>query len=189
MQNVFRTKVDKPIPVDKLIKCKMQDNPEFLQWLKRFWNANYTGGAYDAVARRKGAPGDPPPTLGDARTVSPSTTVSRGGGRTPVSGYSSGPSNAAVQALNGQVAELSMQLEGLEKERGFYFAKLRDIEILAKQQLEALEAEGQDDLTLRDIQKILYSTEDYSARQLDTHYQKFMLCNRAVPTALRERPT
>ncbi|KAJ6565292.1 hypothetical protein DFH09DRAFT_1081944 [Mycena vulgaris] len=28
---------------------------------------------------------------------------------------------------------------------------------------------------------------DYSARQLDTHYQKFMFCNRAVPAALRER--
>ncbi|KAJ7465756.1 hypothetical protein B0H11DRAFT_2307735 [Mycena galericulata] len=39
--------------------------------------------------------------------------------------------------------------EGLEKERDFYFPKL-----------EALEAEGQDDLTLRDIQKIIYSTEE-----------------------------
>ena len=36
--------------------------------------------------------------------------------------------------------------------------QLRDIEILAQQQIEALEAEGKDDETLRDIQKILYST-------------------------------
>ena len=37
--------------------------------------------------------------------------------------------------------------------------QLRDIEILVQQQLETLEGEGKDDVTLRDIQKILYSTE------------------------------
>ena len=36
---------------------------------------------------------------------------------------------------------------------------MRDIEILVQGQLEALEAEGKDDPLLRDIQKILYSTE------------------------------
>ncbi|KIJ40516.1 hypothetical protein M422DRAFT_256478 [Sphaerobolus stellatus SS14] len=36
---------------------------------------------------------------------------------------------------------------------------LRDIEILAQTQVEILEAEGKDDETLREIQKILYSTE------------------------------
>jgi RP/EB family microtubule-associated protein len=37
--------------------------------------------------------------------------------------------------------------------------QLRDIEILTQQQMEHLESEGQDDVTLREIQKILYSTE------------------------------
>lgn len=37
--------------------------------------------------------------------------------------------------------------------------QLRDIEILVQQQVEVLEAEGKDDPLLRDIQKILYSTE------------------------------
>ena len=37
--------------------------------------------------------------------------------------------------------------------------QLRDIEILAQQQIETLEADGKDDHTLREIQKILYSTE------------------------------
>ncbi len=73
---------------------------------------------------------------------------------------------------------MSTHLEGLEKERDFYFAKvsfyvisttahgsrrsfvqLRDIEILVQQQVEVLEGEGKDDPVLRDIQKILYSTE------------------------------
>lgn len=35
--------------------------------------------------------------------------------------------------------------------------QLRDIEILAQNQVEVLEAEGKDDNTLREIQKILYS--------------------------------
>jgi RP/EB family microtubule-associated protein len=37
--------------------------------------------------------------------------------------------------------------------------QLRDIEIIVQQQLEVLEAEGKDDDTLKDVQKILYSTE------------------------------
>ncbi|KAJ7111459.1 calponin homology domain-containing protein [Mycena epipterygia] len=163
MQNVFKAKkIDKPIPVERLIKCKMQDNLEFLQWLKRFWDANYGGGEYDAVARRKGAPGDPPATLAPATsrtTGAAAAGAARAGGRTPVSGHRAGTNDVAVQALNGQVRELSTQLEGLEKERDFYFEKLRDIEILVQQKMELLEGAGQDDETLRDIQKILYSTE------------------------------
>ncbi|KAF7342015.1 hypothetical protein MVEN_01788700 [Mycena venus] len=165
MQTVFKNKkIDKPIPVEKLVKCKMQDNLEFLQWLKRFWDANYAGGEYDAVARRKGAPADPPATLAPIAAPGRSAAAApagRAGGRTPVSGHRSGtPNDAVVQALNGQVAELNQHLVGLEKERDFYFEKLRDIEILVQQKMETLEASGQDDETLREIQKILYSTEE-----------------------------
>lgn len=39
------------------------------------------------------------------------------------------------------------------------WGQLRDIEILVQQQLEVLEGAGSDDETLREIQKILYSTE------------------------------
>ncbi|KAJ6477889.1 calponin homology domain-containing protein [Mycena vitilis] len=165
MQNVFKTKkIDKPIPVEKLVKCKMQDNLEFLQWIRRFWDANYAGGEYDAVGRRKGAPGDPPATLAPVRTAG-APAPRAGGGRTPVSGHRShtpggGADPAQVAALTGQVRELSAHLEGLEKERDFYFEKLREIEILVQQQAEALEGEGRDDETLRKIQGILYSTEE-----------------------------
>ncbi|KAJ7926499.1 calponin homology domain-containing protein [Mycena leptocephala] len=161
MQNVFKIKkIDKTIPVEKLIKCKMQDNLEFLQWLKRFWDANYGGSEYDAVGRRKGAPGDPPATLAGAVGHAPPAPVKTGGPK-PVSGHrSSTPNDAAVQALNGQVRELRAHLEGLETERDFYFEKLRSIEILIQPKMEALEAGGQVDETLREIQKILYSTEE-----------------------------
>ena len=40
-----------------------------------------------------------------------------------------------------------------------FIVQLRDIEIIIQQQLETLETEGKDDPLLRDVQKILYSTE------------------------------
>jgi hypothetical protein len=40
--------------VDKLIKGRFQDNFEFLQWFKKFFDANYDGSPYDAVEAREG---------------------------------------------------------------------------------------------------------------------------------------
>jgi len=77
--------------------------------------------------------------------------------------------SAELQALQTQVGELTTHLEGLEKERDFYFDKLRQIEIIVQAQMETLEAEGKDDKTLKEIQAILYSTEvstDVCARGL-----------------------
>lgn len=42
------------IPVDKLVKGKFQDNFEFVQWFKKFFDANYDGKEYDPVAARQG---------------------------------------------------------------------------------------------------------------------------------------
>ncbi|KAF5343791.1 hypothetical protein D9757_014117 [Collybiopsis confluens] len=151
MQNVFKAKkIDKPITIEKLVKCKMQ---------------NYGGQGYDPVARRKGAPTDSPATIaplaaGGGRTAGLNVGGTRAGGRTPISGHRSGSTqpNEAVQLLQAQVKEMSVHLEGLEKERDFYFEKLREIELLVQ---ERLESEGApDDPTLRRIQTILYSTED-----------------------------
>lgn len=119
--------------VEKLVKCKMQDNLEFLQWLRRFWDANFSGEAYDAVARRKGAPAEPPATLapvmssaGHGSGAGRATGAARSGGKTPVGGprMGSGMSRETEHALQNQVKELSEHLEGLEKERDFYFSKV-----------------------------------------------------------------
>lgn len=40
------------IPVDKLIKGRFQDNFEFLQWFKKFFDANYDGRDYDGYEAR-----------------------------------------------------------------------------------------------------------------------------------------
>ncbi|KZS93856.1 hypothetical protein SISNIDRAFT_427747 [Sistotremastrum niveocremeum HHB9708] len=167
MQNIFKAKkIDKPIPVDKLVKCKMQDNLEFLQWIKRFWDSNYGGQGYDPVARRKGMPVETPATIAPVRSsgggLSASGSTGRVGGRTPIGGPRAGSANSeTVRALEAQIREMSGHLEGLEKERDFYFAKLRDIEILVGQSLETFEdKEDPSAIQLLEIQKILYSTEE-----------------------------
>ena len=40
--------------MDKLIKGRFQDNFEFLQWFKKFFDANYQGQEYDPMAARDG---------------------------------------------------------------------------------------------------------------------------------------
>lgn len=40
----------------RLIKGRFQDNFEFLQWFKKFFDANYDGRDYDASGARDGLP-------------------------------------------------------------------------------------------------------------------------------------
>merc|ERR1719418_351501 len=55
LQNSFKSvNVDKIIPVDKLVKGRFQDNFEFIQWFKKFFDANYGGQEYDALVMRGG---------------------------------------------------------------------------------------------------------------------------------------
>ncbi|KIO22270.1 hypothetical protein M407DRAFT_119576 [Tulasnella calospora MUT 4182] len=169
LQNVFKAKkIDKPIPVEKLVKCKMQDNLEFLQWIRRFWDANASGEPYDAAARRKGGV-EPPATIAPVAPRSTGLSVKSAatgaaGRRTPLGGARSGSATggaapAALQKVQAELAQTKQDIEALELERNFYFNKLRDIEILVQQQLDVLETEGQSDATLKSIQEILYKTE------------------------------
>jgi hypothetical protein len=44
LQNVFqKMEVTKHVDVEKLVKGKYQDNLEFLQWMKNFFETKYTG--------------------------------------------------------------------------------------------------------------------------------------------------
>ena len=149
----------------------MQDNLEFLQWSKRYWDQYYPGGEYDALARRKGAGGAPAataPTPVSSRTSgagvgatnaarrgnTPTTTTSAARGARPTTGGAS----AAVLAENTQ---LKQTVEGLERERDFYFSKLRDIELLLQQAIEQDPKidEADENSLVKSIQNILYSTE------------------------------
>lgn len=157
-----RHTVEKPIPVQSLTKCRMQDNLEFLQWTKRYWDQHYPGGDYDAVGRRKasGAPGGAPiaaaraPSAGSRRGVTPTSAAVRG------PRVASAGAGAATAALQQELATQKEAIGGLEKERDFYFAKLRDIELLLQNAIEAdPELEKEEDTLVKHIQGILYSTE------------------------------
>jgi len=69
-------------------------------------------------------------------------------------GGSSAAANAQIEDLTNQLMESKLTIEGLEKERDFYFSKLRDIEVLAQEH----EADG-GEFTQRALQ-VLYATED-----------------------------
>ncbi|KAK6529181.1 hypothetical protein TWF281_008366 [Arthrobotrys megalospora] len=158
LTNIFAAHaIDRPVGVQSLVKCKMQDNLEFLQWMKRYWDANFPGGEYDAVARRKGqgmtaAPAAAAPrsaTAPKARGTTPQVTGQRT--RTPLG-------SASTTALHAEIASLKESVGGLERERDFYFSKLRDIELLLQ---ESQEAHHEDkDAVIKKVQEILYSTED-----------------------------
>ncbi|KAK4448638.1 calponin homology domain-containing protein [Podospora aff. communis PSN243] len=164
LQNTFtKHRIEKMIPVEQLVKCKMQDNLDFLQWTKKFWDQYFPGGDYDAVARRKG--GALPSSGPGAARAPAGGAARRPGGVTPTTGPRVGAKaaggGAASAALQQENATLKETVVGLERERDFYFSKLRDIELLVQQAVdEDPELEKQEDGLIKQIQTILYSTEE-----------------------------
>jgi RP/EB family microtubule-associated protein len=74
------------------------------------------------------------------------------------------PLPPAILPRQGHAREENAQLKetvtGLERERDFYFSKLRDIELLIQQAMEADPELEKDEGLLKQIQNILYSTEE-----------------------------
>ncbi|XP_010547810.1 PREDICTED: microtubule-associated protein RP/EB family member 1B-like [Tarenaya hassleriana] len=157
LQDVFnKLKIEKHIEVNRLVKGRPLDNLEFLQWLKRYCdsiNGGIMNENYNPVERRtKG---------GKDRTFKCSTKTSKslqtnnmhipGTNKHTVAGGSN--SSAEVQALSKELTEMKLSVDLLEKERDFYFSKLRDIEILCQtpeiEHLPIVEA----------VKKILYATD------------------------------
>uniref|UniRef100_A0A8C5D0J9 Microtubule-associated protein RP/EB family member 1 n=1 Tax=Gouania willdenowi TaxID=441366 RepID=A0A8C5D0J9_GOUWI len=158
--------VDKIIPVDKLVKGKFQDNFEFVQWFKKFFDANYDGKGYDPVEARQGqdtiaspigatsALNKPPkkalntaPQRPPVAKVAPK--VSSVSARKPGMG---GSDEERAELLN-ELEMLKTTIQDMEKERDFYFGKLRNIELICQ------EKEGEEDPTLQRIMEILYATD------------------------------
>ena len=90
------------VPVDKLIKGRFQDNFEFLQWFKKFFDANYGGQEYDPVGARGGA------DMGPGRAAGPSRmplAASNGRAR-PAPNRISKTSNGEFAAVRGNEKKL-----------------------------------------------------------------------------------
>ncbi|KAL1433690.1 hypothetical protein MTO96_012227 [Rhipicephalus appendiculatus] len=141
--------VDKNIPVDRLIKGRFQDNFEFVQWFKKFFDANYDGRPYDPVAASRPVHATKPMTR--------NTPVSKPiGAATRITGSTGAGDSHRLEELTNQVAELKTTVDGLEKERDFYYGKLRDIEVLC-QECEQKHGKSQ---VVDQILEILYATEE-----------------------------
>nr|XP_033770385.1 microtubule-associated protein RP/EB family member 1 isoform X2 [Geotrypetes seraphini] len=156
--------VDKIIPVDKLVKGKFQDNFEFVQWFKKFFDANYDGKEYDPIAARQGQETVVAPALSASVLSKPRKTLNSSS-TAPQRSVVAQRTNVAPKTGTGIVREESAELiqqlntlksavEDLEKERDFYFGKLRNIELICQ------ENEGENDPMLQRIMEILYATDE-----------------------------
>lgn len=181
--------IEKTVLVDKLIRCRFQDNLEFLQWLKKYWVQNKDSTiAYDPVSRRKFRPvpnsgGTSGSSLNVAKRRSATTmgtNVSSGASRPSSIGLRkiSNDQLSAVQSelsqAHGQIANLENDLDTykdaisiMEQERNFYFSKLRDIEILTQSSQDLIQEgiypaneSGSLEKFLNKVQQILYATEE-----------------------------
>jgi len=216
LQAVFNSEgITKGVPVDKLIKAKYQDNLEFLQWMKRFFDVKYGGQPYNAKQRREecskmaggkkfpakptvaptstptSAPSSVPKVPAKKPTKStPTVPMARGtrkpldkktsmtsptildGSKKPGGTAPTRPTTTSTKPKSTASAEPAPSLEveserermiaekaratvdGLEKERNFYFDKLREIEILCQSD------EEHESALKQEILKILYATDD-----------------------------
>lgn len=172
LQDVFnKLKITKHIEVNKLIKGRPLDNLEFMQWMKRYCDS-VNGGllhSYNPLERRETSKGGKETSKKGATTQS-SAKGSSAAPR-PQSSHNARKNDVAfanianqtvkaakppspVLAYEEQIMELKLSVDRLEKERDFYFAKLRDIEILCQSpEIEHLPI-------VSAIKRIMYATDD-----------------------------
>lgn len=67
------------IPVERLVKGKFQDNFEFIQWFKKFFDANYDGKEYNPLLARQGQDVAPSPNPGDQIFSKPKKPIGTAG--------------------------------------------------------------------------------------------------------------
>jgi RP/EB family microtubule-associated protein len=163
------------------VKAKYQDNLEFFQWFKSWFDSKYGGGNddYDPKARREAAikakggklpsapsaiaskpasaskvvkaPAAIPKVKPAAAAVKKPSTPAKTGAK------ASGDEKQSVEELTAKTAKLRETIKGLEKERNFYFGKLRTIEVLCQQdETKEMETKGK-------VLQVLYSTDESEA--------------------------
>lgn len=168
---------DHEIPVNRLVKSRFQDNFEFLQWFKKFFDANYDGHEYNALEARGNIPlgsqaglggrvaashhvpmasrpasGRPTSTATHANNnISPSSALANKTKLAQNGSASSGLDQTARLKLESENKSLKDTIEALERERDFYYGKLRNLEVLTQ---------SEEDVDKKKVIEILYATED-----------------------------
>eukprot|EP00768_Dysnectes_brevis_P003757 gnl/Dysnectes_brevis/2670_a3232_1141.p1 GENE.gnl/Dysnectes_brevis/2670_a3232_1141~~gnl/Dysnectes_brevis/2670_a3232_1141.p1 ORF type:complete len:250 (+),score=59.22 gnl/Dysnectes_brevis/2670_a3232_1141:38-751(+) len=112
-----RNGIDRVVDINKLIKGRYLDNLEFLQWFKFFFEHQHSGEHYPAAAiREKAGRG----RRGPAARREPHSTTSKAPAPAP-----------AARRISGGAPDpqLLRKMDKLQRERQFYFDKLREIEL------------------------------------------------------------
>ena len=188
--------VKRHVDVDRLIRAKYQDNLEFCQWLKAFFDQQGVHRPdYDPVAARAKGRGakkvsqfldktasthnsKPVPTRPCTSARSTATTATASRNRAPPKEKENKRANPtkgtdvktdAIIAdanlmkknyeLKSKVAEMELTLAEVEKERDFYFEKLRDVEVM----LQVYQEKGDDkdpEKLIGNVFKVLYATHE-----------------------------
>ncbi|KAM7475614.1 hypothetical protein LguiB_022857 [Lonicera macranthoides] len=136
----FESMTPAHIEVNKLVKGRPLDNLEFLQWLKRYCdtiNGGIMNENYNPVERRSkvGKERHSKGFIKNSKSLQANNAHNPcsvdGMGINKINGAKQGKT-VEIQALTKEITELKLSVDMLEKERDFYFAKLRDIEILCQ---------------------------------------------------------
>ncbi|PNH02885.1 Microtubule-associated protein RP/EB family member 1A [Tetrabaena socialis] len=169
LQDCFnKLKIDKYVEVARLVKGRPLDNMEFMQWFKAYWDQCCMGqplAQYDGHARRqgcktgdlKGAPKAgavgvkaPPPAA--SRAAAPPAAAPRAAAAPSAGAKLASPGDRdQMDKLNHQLEDLRLKADGYEKEKDFYYSKLRDVELLCQTPVVV------DITVMKRVQDILYA--------------------------------
>merc|ERR1712028_88351 len=182
-------KIDKVIRPDALMRGKPLDNLEFIQWLKHYCTNVSSGEGYCGQAEREkyfpnlgkkdkrwaGSGKSSSAGAGVSESAAPSRPAARKPApakKAPVRAASradsaaSNASAAQVTTLKEEVStanqlneDLQLNVDALEKERDFYFGKLREIELLCQEREDDDVGEPLAGL-VGAIKEIMYATDD-----------------------------
>lgn len=172
LQSCFvKHKINKSIPVEKLIKCKFQDNLEFFQWIRKYWKENKDESEYDPNSRRKFAPPSIAAGSGSGSTASSTVKPRRNISSASESRRSSGVGSSVLpkartsrvssqDSVTGQRSVSSTQAELIKYKNDLM--KAEDELIEYKQAVEALETERNFYFNkLREIEILTESTTEF----------------------------
>jgi RP/EB family microtubule-associated protein len=165
LQQAFNSlAVNRAVDVQKLVRGKYQDNLEMLQWIRAYFDRVGCSPDYDPVGRRgKLGPGMPEwvRSAGLKENVQPRVAAPRSNSARDLPNSRKTVGKDDNPRLKDEIEHLRQTASGLERERDFYFGKLRDIEIHCQNYESGCPPAGMTlDSFMSDVMKILYATDD-----------------------------
>mmetsp|Transcript_5323 Transcript_5323/g.12717 ORF Transcript_5323/g.12717 Transcript_5323/m.12717 type:complete len:268 (+) Transcript_5323:33-836(+) len=188
LQQTFETcNITRHVPVETLVRGKYQDNLEFLQWVKSYWDQAQCSIDYDPVARRlmstKAIPDWALPVNDKENAVRERGTKRLASVRSCHPARAQGHRSIVtrddeVEHLSDDLRATKTKLASVEAERDFYFTKLRNVEILCQDLQDRAEGTQTPFVSVDRVLAILYAEGSQSpAVPVDVEVQKDRIGN------------